>query len=68
VRTNSSTVIEVCADDPVRELTVFKDGMLPSDFFRRNVVLIFQEDTIGIRLRDVHRCRQHDVGLGLSAQ
>jgi hypothetical protein len=47
---------------------VFKDGMLPSDFFRRNVVLSFQEDTIGIRLRDVHRCRQHDVGLGLSAQ
>jgi len=31
----------------------FKDGMLPSDFFRRNVVLSFQEDTIGIRLRDV---------------
>jgi predicted TIM-barrel fold metal-dependent hydrolase len=30
----------------------FKDGMLPSDFFRRNVVLSFQEDAIGIRLRD----------------
>ena len=29
------------------------DGMLPSDFFRRNVVLSFQEDAIGIRLRDV---------------
>jgi len=27
--------------------------MLPSDFFRRNVVLNFQEDAIGIRLRDV---------------
>jgi hypothetical protein len=27
--------------------------MLPSDFFRRNVVLSFQEDAIGIRLRDV---------------
>jgi len=27
----------------------FKDGMLPSDFFRRNVVLSFQEDAIGIR-------------------
>ena len=26
---------------------------LPSDFFRRNVVLSFQEDAIGIRLRDV---------------
>jgi hypothetical protein len=24
------------------------DGMLPSDFFRRNVVLSFQEDAIGI--------------------
>jgi predicted TIM-barrel fold metal-dependent hydrolase len=30
----------------------FKDGMVPSDFFRRNVVLSFQEDAIGIRLRD----------------
>ena len=27
--------------------------MLPSDFFHRNVVLSFQEDAIGIRLRDV---------------
>ena len=27
--------------------------MLPSDFFRRNVVLSSQEDAIGIRLRDV---------------
>jgi hypothetical protein len=26
------------------------DGMLPSDFFRRNFVLSFQEDAIGIRL------------------
>ena len=26
--------------------------MLPSEFFRRNVVLSFQEDAIGIRLRD----------------
>ena len=31
----------------------FKNGMLPSDFFRRNVVLSFQEDAIGIRLSDV---------------
>ena len=31
----------------------FKNGVLPSDFFRRNVVLSFQEDAIGIRLRDV---------------
>ena len=28
-------------------------NVLPSDFFRRNVVLSFQEDAIGIRLRDV---------------
>jgi hypothetical protein len=27
--------------------------MLPSEFFRRHVVLSFQEDAIGIRLRDV---------------
>jgi predicted TIM-barrel fold metal-dependent hydrolase len=31
----------------------FKDGVIPSDFFHRNVVLSFQEDAIGIRLRDV---------------
>ncbi|MGE5269914.1 MAG: amidohydrolase family protein [Thiohalocapsa sp.] len=31
----------------------FNNAMLPSDFFRRNVVLSFQEDAIGIRLRDV---------------
>ena len=27
--------------------------MVPSDFFHRNVVLSFQEDAIGIRLRDI---------------
>ncbi|MGC1885676.1 MAG: hypothetical protein WA709_06200, partial [Stellaceae bacterium] len=27
--------------------------MLPSDFFRRNVLLSFQEDAIGIRLRGI---------------
>ena len=31
----------------------FKDGLRPSDFFHRNVVLSFQEDAVGIRLRDV---------------
>jgi predicted TIM-barrel fold metal-dependent hydrolase len=31
----------------------FKDGRRPSDFFHENVVLSFQEDAIGIRLRDV---------------
>src|SRR5712664_4551321 len=31
----------------------FKDAMRPSDFFHRNVFLSFQEDGIGIRLRDV---------------
>jgi predicted TIM-barrel fold metal-dependent hydrolase len=31
----------------------FKDGMIPSDFFHRNVVLSFQEDAVGVRLRDV---------------
>ena len=31
----------------------FKGNLLPSDFFHRNVYLSFQEDDIGIRLRDV---------------
>jgi len=30
----------------------FRDGLRPSDFFHRNVVLSFQEDAIGIRLRE----------------
>jgi hypothetical protein len=29
----------------------FRDGMLPSDFFRRNVFISFQEDDLGIQLR-----------------
>ena len=49
------------------------DGMLPSDFFRRNVVLSFQEDSHRHSPARRHRPRQHDVGqrgvgLGLSAQ
>ena len=31
----------------------FKGNVLPSDFFHRNVYLSFQEDGIGIRMRDV---------------
>ncbi|MGH7415340.1 MAG: amidohydrolase family protein [Candidatus Rokuibacteriota bacterium] len=31
----------------------FKDGMRPSDFSYRNICLSFQEDAIGIRLRDI---------------
>jgi predicted TIM-barrel fold metal-dependent hydrolase len=31
----------------------FKDDMLPSDLFRRNVFLGFQEDGLGIQLRDI---------------
>ena len=31
----------------------FKDDATPSDVFHRHVVLSFQEDAIGIRLRDV---------------
>ncbi len=31
----------------------FKNGMLPSDFFHSNVFIGFQEDGLGIRLRDI---------------
>jgi predicted TIM-barrel fold metal-dependent hydrolase len=31
----------------------FKEDMLPSDYFRRNVFLSFQEDALGIRDRDL---------------
>ena len=31
----------------------FQDGALPSDFFHRQVFLGFQEDALGIQLRDI---------------
>ena len=31
----------------------YKEGMVPSDYFHRNVFLGFQEDALGIRLRDI---------------
>ena len=31
----------------------FKNGMIPSDFFHLNTFLSFQEDAVGIRLRDI---------------
>ena len=31
----------------------FKNSMVPSDFFHRNVFIGFQDDTLGIRLRDL---------------
>ena len=31
----------------------FRNGMLPSDFFRRNVFTSFQEDDLGIQLRSL---------------
>ena len=39
----------------VRDITPyrFKEDMLPSDYFHRNVFLGFQEDGLGIRLRDL---------------
>ena len=33
----------------------FKEDMLPSDYFHRNVFLSFQEDALGISLRHDHR-------------
>ncbi len=36
-----------------REGYRFKEAMLPSDYFHRNVFLGFQEDELGIRLRDI---------------
>ena len=33
--------------------TRFKDHMVPSDFFRRNVFLGFQEDSLGLRDREI---------------
>ena len=31
----------------------FKEDMLPSDYFHRNVFMSFQQDALGIRLRDI---------------
>ena len=35
------------------EIYRFKEDMVPSDYFRRNVFLGFQEDALAIRLRDI---------------
>ena len=44
----------VYTDRPVRgDWLRFPDGMLPSDYFKQNVFLSFQEDRVGMRVRDV---------------
>jgi len=44
----------VYTDRPVRgDWLRFPDGTLPSDYFKQNVFLSFQEDKVGIRVRDV---------------
>jgi len=41
-------------DRPVRgDWLRFPDGNLPSDYFKQNVFMSFQEDEVGIRVRDV---------------
>ncbi len=41
-------------DRPVRgDWLRFPDGILPSDYFKQNVFMSFQEDKVGIRVRDV---------------
>jgi hypothetical protein len=41
-------------DRPVRgDWLRFPDGTLPSDYFKQNVFMSFQEDRVGIRVRDV---------------
>ncbi len=41
-------------DRPIRgDWLRFPDGTLPSDYFKQNVFLSFQEDRVGIRVRDV---------------
>ena len=37
---------------PYKSRRGFKEGMLPSDFFHRNVFLSFQDDALGVKLRD----------------
>ena len=43
----------------------FKDNMLPIDFFRRNIFLGFQEDGLGIQLRDIIGVDTSAMGLRL---
>lgn len=44
----------VYTDRPVRgDWLRFPDGTLPSDYFKQNVFMSFQEDRVGIRVRDV---------------
>ena len=36
-----------------RNLYCVKENMLPGDYFRRNIFLSFEEDAVGMRLRDI---------------
>ena len=45
-----------------------REGMLPSDYWQRNMFVEFMEDEIGIRLRDLIGTDQHAVGQRLSAR
>ena len=38
---------------PRKSMPRFKEDMLPSDYFHRNIFLSFQEDGLGIKLRDI---------------
>ena len=38
---------------PSRDWYTFKEDLLPSDYFHRNVFLSFQDDGLGIKLRDM---------------
>ena len=48
-----STMDYAYAERPEETFYRFKGGAIPSDFFHSNIYLSFQEDEIGIRLRDV---------------
>ena len=47
-----STMDYAYVERPEEAFFRFKGGALPSDFFHNNVYISFQEDAIGIRLRD----------------
>ena len=55
--TNSDKLSDACNPNVYSERAQgmthhrFKDGALPSDFFRQNVFISFQEDALGIQLR-----------------
>lgn len=54
--------------DALRYVVNYSDPLMPTEYFRRNVLATFQDDPVGVATRDFHRRGPHHVGLRLPAR